>query len=278
MNNLMVNSAIRSFLPGLNYAIIDEELLEMLAVYSTVLSAPKNSIFRMIDIGARWGTWGARAVAYGRKMRPDLKYDLLFIEPHEGHCIGIKEVMSINNINEKEYRIIPTIAKESEIIDWINERDMIDLVDMDIQGDEKNLTESKEFMEILSKKARRVIIGTHWTRELHEFVKNSFSSMKHNSDNILKRENNNNNNEFESNNTLWRILSEMPWTKNTTCLAESVRNSRMNWPGKWDIAFAGEGCTHDTRDYGSIIQADGELIFENINLPYNKEFCEVRIS
>ena len=54
--------------------IVDDEYHEQVAIYQSVLRARGHLVVG--ELGGRWGTWGARAIAFAKARRPELTYTL----------------------------------------------------------------------------------------------------------------------------------------------------------------------------------------------------------
>ena len=52
--------------------------------------------FIVAELGARWGTWAARALAFARAQRPSQPLWAHAVEPRPVHCLAVHEVMSKN--------------------------------------------------------------------------------------------------------------------------------------------------------------------------------------
>lgn len=158
----LIRSGQKIFMPS--YPVIDEEYPEAVAVYEAAMSA--KGVFSMIEIGARWGTWGYRAAAAIKKFNPSVRVDLLFIEPSTQGCAAIDEIARINNFLPPQFNItkICSFAKKEHIIDWIKHRTMIDLLDSDIQGAEFQLFPS--ISSIIRSKVKRLIVGVHTGQDI----------------------------------------------------------------------------------------------------------------
>jgi len=63
-----VRSGLRATLKQL--PVVDEEYSELVATFESVLRARPSQPYVVAELGARWGTWGARAVAFLRHRRP----------------------------------------------------------------------------------------------------------------------------------------------------------------------------------------------------------------
>ena len=66
--------------------VIDEEYTELVATWHAVLRRTRSNArmagdrFVFMELGARWGTWSARAIALLRVARPWLQYQLYLVE------------------------------------------------------------------------------------------------------------------------------------------------------------------------------------------------------
>jgi len=218
----MVDSGMRYITPAL--PIIDEEYVEQVSVYQSVARAKKHYI--VIELGARWGTWGSRAIAFARKVRPDLKTDALFVETLPTFCEGLLQVQKLNDIKST---LFCENANSTKIKNWSSSFDHIDLMDFDIQGAEDYvIPELKDFMD---EKVYRVIIGTHST-PIHEKMKSVFKD--------------------------WLPVWELPC--NIEQHAKCIEKERK--VKNWEAIRAGK-CYSPSDRYGPIMNWDGELIFDN---------------
>lgn len=53
--------------------------------------------FHMVEAGARWGTWGFRAMAAAKTIfGNNFNTQVLFYEPNKLHCDGLKETAEVN--------------------------------------------------------------------------------------------------------------------------------------------------------------------------------------
>jgi hypothetical protein len=87
-----VKSGLRVTTPRL--PIVDDEYVEHAAVYHSVLAARADRPYAVAELGARWGTWGARAVAFLRARRPAMPHELFMAETSPLHCKAIRLVMA----------------------------------------------------------------------------------------------------------------------------------------------------------------------------------------
>jgi hypothetical protein len=163
-----IMSGQKWFIPA--YPIIDEEYMELISVYQVALKAKHN--FTMVEIGARWGTWGYRAAAAIKRYNLDVrKVDLLFMEPSENSCNAIRKVAEINEFKLPTFDVTvlceafgPSPEAGSSDSDarlraWTDSRPVIDIFDIDCQGCEYVML--PKILDILNNTVRRAIIGDH---------------------------------------------------------------------------------------------------------------------
>jgi hypothetical protein len=242
--------------------VVDEEYIEIVAVYTAVLAAPPGAIFRACEMGARWGTWGARAAAFARALRPDLSMDLLFFEPDALFADGLEAVMAINGIArapadgglaapdaaapaQYTYRLERGFATAAAFNAWAARRNggRVDLVNMDIQKGEDDLI--PELRDVLASSVLRLVVGTH-SPEIHARVVAHFE---------------------QPSPARWQLLRAMPYTSNEGCLAHTLYTAlEKRASGNLAAAAAMPGCTHLVQDVGLVAQWDGELILDNAAL------------
>lgn len=208
--------------------VIDEEYFETIAVYDAVLNARNE--FVIAELGARWGTWGARAVAFLKHVN-NIPYRILFVEPLKIHCEGLRQVMKENNI---EYELQCERASSDNFVKWAQKVPHVDVLDVDIQGAEMNLFGDNKVMNLLKKKVRRVILGTH-NMDIHNVMRKRFRD--------------------------WHVHIDTPFSKNTTCVARNLR-SRSKVDRAVFERLVELGCYRNS-SYGKIANWDGELIMDN---------------
>jgi hypothetical protein len=221
--------------------IIDEEYPEYVAWAHSVMRA--RTRFVGVDLGARWGTWGARAVGFLRMLNP-LPYSLLFVEANEEHCDGLRFVNKLNNITN--YTLFCENAKAELLIDWLSRQDRVDIIDMDIQHAEKELLEQDPISEELRRALRahvvRIIIGTH-SRETHHTLRR-----------IMLEEG-------------WELITEVPHAFDNPCsddvYASRARHLFPKGVRKSPEKLLEKRCYFPHALFGPIHQYDGSLIFDN---------------
>eukprot|EP00966_Prymnesium_polylepis_P201879 4677246-Prymnesium_polylepis.1 len=70
-------SGSRDWVPPLPILrVVDDEYFEHVAVYQSVLRSHPDRELNVAELGARWGTWGSRAVAFLRAQRPNAGYNV----------------------------------------------------------------------------------------------------------------------------------------------------------------------------------------------------------
>lgn len=208
--------------------VIDEEYFETIAVYDSVINAKKEYV--IAELGARWGTWGSRAVAFLRKVNP-MPYQVYFVEPLELHCDGLKEVMKENDI---KYTLDCDYATADSFLKWSLGVKHVDMLDVDIQGAETELFSDDKLMQVVEHKVKRLIVGTH-SKAIHKEMRKLFAH--------------------------WHVLVDTPFSKDTKCLQKTLRSEN-----KVDRVIFEQtielGCYRNS-SYGRIGNWDGELIIDN---------------
>ena len=161
-----IMSGQKWFIPA--YPIVDEEYVELVAVYQMAMKAKHT--FTLVEIGARWGPWGYRAAAAIRRYNPDVqKVDLLFFESETESCDAIRKVAEVNEFKLPKFNVSVVCEMfgsysarnddDKAFRSWAATRSVIDVFDMDCQGCEYDMI--PKIGDILNSKVRRVIIGVH---------------------------------------------------------------------------------------------------------------------
>jgi hypothetical protein len=228
-----VESGLRSLPESL--PVIDEEYPELVAWAHSVMRA--RGQFVGVDLGARWGTWGARAVAFLRVLNSTLPHTLLYVESNPEHCAGLELVHQLNGIDN--YTLVCDVARPEDIMAFLAQHGRVDILDMDIESAEFELLldgqQSTTLRRMLQERVVRLVIATH-NPSIHEIVKD-----------VLVGES-------------WLLISEVPFTGNISCLN---RFMRMVGRQKSPEALMANGCYHEHPVFGPISQFDGSLIFDN---------------
>lgn len=221
-----LKSGVPGWVPPL--PLIDEEYFEQVSVYDSVLRAKQK--YTIVEMGARWGTWGARAIAFLRKVNP-MPYDILFVESMEVHCEGLREVMRKNNIY---YDLVCDYARGPEFVAWAQNQPHINVLDLDIQGAEKEVLANEEVLQVLEDKVHRLIIGTH-SEDIHTQMRSKFSH--------------------------WVKVHDMPRSNTAECVKKYFRTPPQSDRSNFEEVVKRQ-CYFQS-SYGKIAQIDGELILDN---------------
>ena len=149
------------------YPIVDEEYVEMVAVYEMALNA--RGSFSIVEVGARWGTWGYRAAAAVRAYNPAVsQVNLFFVEPDGESCEAIHAMARINEFVPPRYNVSVncqavdrhSIASvNASLRAWAAGMTKIDVLDLDCQGCEFVLVPA--ILDLIEAKVHRVILGVH---------------------------------------------------------------------------------------------------------------------
>ena len=231
--------------------MVDDEYHEQVAVYHAVLRAvaahrvlPKRPLV-FAELGARWGTWGSRAIAFGRTLAPSMDYSLLLVEVNRANCNALRDTMAKNAIR---YTLECSAATAESLRAWLDEQPHVDAMDWDIQGAEHQLLEHTS--DVLEAKVARLIMGTHGGPRAHAAMRNKLVARG------------------------WRIVYDVAH-QSRMCTAHVSRYlrgyyakpdnpDRFNWTAL--LRARGESaedrCTRDT-PRGPVASWDGELIADN---------------
>jgi FkbM family methyltransferase len=180
----------------LPWAWLHEEIFEWIALAESVRAAPEK--FTMIELGAGYGRWLVAGAVLARRLRPGLPLKLVGVEAEPTHFAWMQQHFSDNDLNPAEHELIhaavaaqsgtvqfvdsadpsldygqyvwdgvqadparppPRAAPAVGINDLLVRHDLIDLIDMDIQGYERAVVPAG--IEEMNKRVKRVIIGIH---------------------------------------------------------------------------------------------------------------------
>ncbi len=187
-----------------SYPAKDEHYLDWIALLDSVSRAKGG--FRMAELGAGWGPWLIRGYfACKQKNIPTENIELLGVEAdpihykwmiQHFHRNGLEPTYfpliegavstqqgvlkfpvtnepsvdygsSLQNVNSSEsgYTQVRAITLE-EVLN--NFSDAIDLIHMDIQGEEYSVLESS--MNLVNSKVKSIMVGTHQSKEKHDWL------------------------------------------------------------------------------------------------------------
>lgn len=148
--------------------IIDEEYFETIAVWDSVLHASDK--FIMIDLGARWGTWAARALSFLAKVNP-MPYNVTLVERDAENCKGAEVVAQENSF---KWDVLHGSAEASSFLQWISDKPYVTLVESDCQRAEISIFANRNVFEAVQDKVHRLIIATH-NPYIHQSLRQIYS-------------------------------------------------------------------------------------------------------
>jgi len=221
-----------------NLPLIDDEYPEHVAVYQSVLRA--RGSFHMMELGARWGTWGARAIALLRMVNP-MPYQVAFVEPNGAYCAGLQKVMLLNSIH---YSLACAMVSVDRFLKLFPQSGHLDLLHVDIQAAESWFLADEVIQNLLRAKVYRLVVGTHG----HEIRTN-----------ILR--------EYKD----WLVILDLPdhekecwWQFRSISLPPPGKTA--SWadvpgPSDWE-SLRQQKCYHETPQ-GGVANHDGLLILDN---------------
>lgn len=164
-----LRSSLEFFTPSL--PLVDEEYDEQVTLVKEVVRVSEElgqDDFVLFEAGARWGTWGFRAVALANLITAGhMKVRPVFWEPDAHSVQGIHATARANNISDSAYRVYQTFFDEAGFVKAAADFERIDYLDIDIQKGESVLCEKKAFLQVAAAKVRLLKIGTH-TPGIHE--------------------------------------------------------------------------------------------------------------
>jgi FkbM family methyltransferase len=201
--NMPTRTDLRPIGPGLPMA--NEAIFEWMALLHSVLGADQT--FTMVELGAGFGRWLIAGVCAARRKRPELKPCLIAVEAEPTHFAWLHEHFRANGVDPRDHTLIYaavnatgesvyfTVGHPAEwygqsIIDpgqpfgdWPNARvvkinavtirnllrplDYVDLVDMDIQGAERECIAAD--ISPMTQKVHRAFVATH-SEQIHQEV------------------------------------------------------------------------------------------------------------
>ncbi len=175
-----INSEVSGTFPS-----VDEEYYEWLDLVYAVMHA--KSQFRMMEVGARYGTWGVRGFKLNQRTR-DLNAKIVLVENNRENVGYIREHLKVNAIPESAVTVVDkacstkTTKDSVSLFDLVNKHEgVLDLLDLDIQGSEAWAVPAA--IEIINKKVRLIHIGTHGRgmhASLHKLLESNGWNIRHN--------------------------------------------------------------------------------------------------
>jgi hypothetical protein len=145
--------------------VVDEEYGEQVTLLRSLIAAadaqPQQQDYYIVEAGARWGTWGWRAMAMGRLIAPKMRIHPLFYEPSTMSCMAIEEVAAANDVGMNGYQRVCGELSTASLLAETRSWPWIDYLDMDIQGSEISLCTDRELIQLIVDKVMVLKIGVH---------------------------------------------------------------------------------------------------------------------
>jgi len=169
---------------------LHEEIYEWIALAEAVRSAQNK--FTMVELGAGYGRWLVSGACLARLLRPDLVLTLVAVEAERTHFKWMRQHFLDNDLDPAEHALFEAaITKDSGTVrfvdgedpganygqsvayadtegrlstaiginDLLRHYDIVDLVDIDIQGHERMVVPAG--IEELTKRVRRAYLSVH---------------------------------------------------------------------------------------------------------------------
>jgi FkbM family methyltransferase len=206
-----------------SYPPFDEEYFEWIDLLEAVAAA--NGRFTMLELGAGFGRWTARGAAAAKQF--GLPYTLIAVEAEPTHFEWMCQNLQDNGVKPEDCRLIhaavtgkdgkigfqvgdpvsnygQSIGGSTEVNaislpTLLQSLELVDLIDMDVQGAELEIIEAAT--EVLNEKVKRIHVETH-SNPLHS--------------DIL---------------TLFRVLGWEPHSLYAGCTADTTPWGRINFQG-----------------------------------------------
>ena len=230
LHHAAVKSGLRIEIPEL--PIIDDEYMEHTAIYQAVLRSDARRPFVVVEIGARWGTWAARAVAFARAQRPLQRSWAHMVEPRWVHCDAIGKLMAHNGF--ANYSLDCANVQTASLRSWLKNVSHVDVMDVDIQGAESGLLPA--IRPSLERKVYRLVIATH-SPSIHRALRKEFRS--------------------------WVSIWDVDHQRDGQCVTKYLRGYGAKTGERFNFtALLEKGCYHDS-PFGPVAHFDGELILDN---------------
>jgi FkbM family methyltransferase len=181
-----------------NYPTHDEEYFEWIDLLEAVTLAKGR--FTMLELGAGWGRWTVRGAAAARQV--GLPYHLVAVEAEPTHFQWMVQNLQDNSVLMANCRLIqaavtgsdgrigfhvgdpensygqsiggPVEVEAVSLATLIAPLEIVDLVDMDVQGAEFEILEAAT--DSIRRKVRRIHVETH-SEKLHASIRKLFCSL-----------------------------------------------------------------------------------------------------
>lgn len=191
-----------------NYPVVNEHYLDWVALLECVLRA--DDVFRIVELGAGWGTWSSSGLAACRQMPHIKKTEVVAIEADSVHYQWMREHFAKNNmIHNGVHLVHGAVGVDSGLVEFpvienpdedyggsLRQADtsretvtvkqfslgelfnkltgVIDFLHVDIQGEEYNIL--PESMGLLKTRVKSVLVGTHISSDHHKSIARLFEN------------------------------------------------------------------------------------------------------
>lgn len=192
-----------------NYPPVNEHYFDWIALLQCVQSA--TGTFRMAELGAGWAPWLVRGALAAKQNENITNVELVGVEADATHYAWVKEHFLDNKIDPSTYIALHGAVSDTEtilkfpkldnpdedygaslrsastaIMDYVEVKgytlesilgqfsDVVDFVHVDIQGAEYDVIPSS--FDLLNKKVKAMMIGTHISTEKHLALRDLFLS------------------------------------------------------------------------------------------------------
>jgi nucleoside-diphosphate-sugar epimerase len=164
--------------------VIDEEYFEWITLLHALHAwRTESRPFVIVEMGARYGTWAARGGVMAKRIRPDLGAKVSAIEGDSIAFQWLEEHMKVNGLKDTSILrrgVVGSLAFQDQskqalqwepgsspdkvpiftVIQLLEEHPVVDIIHVDIQGDETTFLEPEVIVHI-KKHVRFLHIGTH---------------------------------------------------------------------------------------------------------------------
>lgn len=191
-----------------SYPPLNEHYFDWIAVLNAVWNA--GEVFNMVELGAGYAPWLVRAAFASKQVGKIKSLKMMGVEADQTHFDWMRKHVIDNSLNPNDFMFIHGVVSESigrvkfpkimnpdtnygasiidndradefievesyrlsEILDRFE--GPIDLLHIDIQGAEYDVIPKN--IELIKKRVKNVLVGTHYSKEKHEWLKGFFGN------------------------------------------------------------------------------------------------------
>ena len=148
----------------------DEEYWELADALMAVASAPVGGTFTVVELGARYAPWALRTMVAARQLGRSRNLHAVLLDPLKRHHEWIHEHFAMNGFNETQHYTLhkgyfgkarPKDARIFSLSEVLQNISSVDLLDVDVQGNEMYLVSKPEDEQALTTKVRRIHVEGH---------------------------------------------------------------------------------------------------------------------